>query len=391
MEATKILCVDDEYRILRSLQRNLRHEGYELHLESCPVSATRLLNELSFQVIIADQRMPKMFGTEFLKIARSAQPKAIRILLTGYSEPEYAIAAINEAAVWRYVQKPWDRDDLIKLVRAATTRYQSFHKALAKVNSQVEEKSSLSSIKGISSKRLQISHLVNNLIAFQNSQKASHAARVEKIAFLLCEEIGLKASQTEAIRCAALLSCLSGYHQTPGLNQYNSLQGSLFVQCGMTEVQVILQAIDENYDGSGVPNKISGRNIPLGARILSLIKSWDLFENNQNIAGGSVEQRLQNFLIVQHKKFDPEVCKSFKKLVYGGKLPREFEVQLNLSDLKPGAKLAREMRSPSGILLLKANTTLTQAQIEKVQNMSVGDEDSRIVYIYSELENQLAS
>src|SRR3990172_4680103 len=90
-----ILCVDDEVNILSALRRLLRPFGWRVVTESSPGRALDLLLEDSFDLIISDMRMPEMDGAQFLEQARSLQPDAIRILLTGQADLVSTADAIN--------------------------------------------------------------------------------------------------------------------------------------------------------------------------------------------------------------------------------------------------------------------------------------------------------
>lgn len=107
----RILLVDDEERILRSLGLLLRMQ-YDVITTTRGSEALALLKEQEFHVLISDQRMPEMTGTEVLRQAREISPHTIRILLTGYADAEASLASINEGEVFRYINKPWGPKEL---------------------------------------------------------------------------------------------------------------------------------------------------------------------------------------------------------------------------------------------------------------------------------------
>ena len=121
---SRVLIVDDERSILQALRRLLRKEGFEATFTDSPHEALERLRQESFAVILSDQRMPDMQGTQLLARAREISPDTIRILLTGYGDPEVAIEAINQGAVSSYISKPWDDDELRTLVRQAVTQFE---------------------------------------------------------------------------------------------------------------------------------------------------------------------------------------------------------------------------------------------------------------------------
>lgn len=118
MSKPTLLLIDDEERILRSL-RMLFFTGYNVHMTTDPHEAIRILRDEQVHVVVSDQRMPVMQGSELLRIARETSPATMRILLTGYSDLEASIASVNEGEVFRYLMKPWDGDEVKRVVAEA--------------------------------------------------------------------------------------------------------------------------------------------------------------------------------------------------------------------------------------------------------------------------------
>ena len=123
-----ILCVDDEIDNVEVLERTFR-TSYNVITATSGLEALKILEEKDVAVIISDQRMPQMTGVEFLQKSISSHPNAVRILLTGYSDINSVIDAINTGQVYRYITKPWDIHDLKSTVARAVERYR-MHKEL---------------------------------------------------------------------------------------------------------------------------------------------------------------------------------------------------------------------------------------------------------------------
>jgi signal transduction histidine kinase/response regulator RpfG family c-di-GMP phosphodiesterase len=115
----KILIVDDEPDNLDLLYRTFHRDYKVLRAESGPAALEILAKQGEVAVIISDQRMPKMSGTEFLSLTAAKYPDVIRIILTGYTDVEDLVEAINAGKVFKYVTKPWDAQELINLVSQA--------------------------------------------------------------------------------------------------------------------------------------------------------------------------------------------------------------------------------------------------------------------------------
>lgn len=117
-ERVRILFVDDEERILRSLALQFRRE-YEVLTESDPRRALERLKTESVHVLVSDQRMPGMSGAELLAAAQQIAPQTLRILLTGYSDLDAAVDALNNGGIFRYLTKPWDAQEMAFTLRQA--------------------------------------------------------------------------------------------------------------------------------------------------------------------------------------------------------------------------------------------------------------------------------
>lgn len=113
-----VLCVDDEPGILRSLKWLLQKE-FDVMTAPSGQQGLALVQCNDFDVVISDQRMPGMTGSEFLREVRKTSPRALRILLTGYSDLQAILRSVNEGEVFRFISKPWNIADLPRVVGEA--------------------------------------------------------------------------------------------------------------------------------------------------------------------------------------------------------------------------------------------------------------------------------
>lgn len=140
-----VLLVDDEPENLRALERTLRSHFPTVTCESA-TEALQKLEKQSFAVIISDQRMPQMVGTEFLSRAATKYPLTTRIILTAYTDSQNMLDAINRAEIYRYITKPWKNEELISAVSQGVERHRllsenrSLIEALESKNRRLEEK-----------------------------------------------------------------------------------------------------------------------------------------------------------------------------------------------------------------------------------------------------------
>ncbi|MCG2577152.1 response regulator [Dechloromonas sp. XY25] len=114
----RVLCVDDEPNILRALSWLLRKDFQVVTADSAE-DALGLVSGGEFDVVISDHRMPEMSGVDFLSQVKVLAPRAMRILLTGYSDMQAVIQSVNESEVFRFVSKPWDVVELPLIVAQA--------------------------------------------------------------------------------------------------------------------------------------------------------------------------------------------------------------------------------------------------------------------------------
>ncbi|MEO8674464.1 MAG: EAL domain-containing protein [Casimicrobiaceae bacterium] len=114
-----LLLVDDEENNLRALKRVLRRDGYDIHTATSAQQALELLAHTDIAVIVSDQRMPGMSGTELLARAKSLYPATIRIILSGFTDLGMITSAINEGAVYKFLTKPWEDEALREDIRGA--------------------------------------------------------------------------------------------------------------------------------------------------------------------------------------------------------------------------------------------------------------------------------
>jgi len=119
----QVLVIDDETEVLNTLNRQLRRE-FDTFLAHNTGEALSILRDRPIQVVISDERMPGMTGSEFFSQIQQQYPEAIRLLLTGYADLQAVIQAINQGHIYRYIAKPWDATEIRTIVRDAYQRYQ---------------------------------------------------------------------------------------------------------------------------------------------------------------------------------------------------------------------------------------------------------------------------
>ncbi|MCL5062778.1 MAG: response regulator [Nitrospiraceae bacterium] len=118
-----ILIVDDEPNVISALTRVFIDEPYRIYSANSAPKAMEILKKHSIKVVISDERMPEISGSEFLSMVREQFPNIIRIMLTGHASIDSAMKAINEGEIYRFFTKPWNDMDIRFAVKAAIDKY----------------------------------------------------------------------------------------------------------------------------------------------------------------------------------------------------------------------------------------------------------------------------
>lgn len=136
MEKGSIVVVDDEQVVTSALKMLFKVEGFKnANYFNNPLEALEYLKNNEPDVIISDVKMPEMNGVEFLAEAKKLYPDVSKILLTGYADKENAIQAINEVGIYKYLEKPWDNDDLVITIKNGIER----SNLIKKLNEKISE------------------------------------------------------------------------------------------------------------------------------------------------------------------------------------------------------------------------------------------------------------
>lgn len=139
MEKTKssdtIVIVDDEDMVLTSIDSFLQLESdYNVMSFTKAVEALEFISKNSVDLVISDYLMPEMNGIEFLAKVKNMKPEIPRIILTGYADKENAIKAINEVGLFQYIEKPWENDNLLLIIRNGIEKFKLIRQLQDKIS-----------------------------------------------------------------------------------------------------------------------------------------------------------------------------------------------------------------------------------------------------------------
>jgi len=189
--AYRILLVDDEANVLSALKRVFRQENYQVVTCQTPQEALEKLSQERFQLIISDYMMPGMNGGELLSRARASYPEMIRIMLTGHADVNAVVSAVKTGAVYKFILKPWNDDDLRVTVALALEQHTLIEKNRQLKKENIEKKRDVDQLVKISvNNRSQLAHTLNKhgLLNDQQLQEILHTQQQckEPVIRLLC-------------------------------------------------------------------------------------------------------------------------------------------------------------------------------------------------------------
>ena len=278
------MLVDREPAELRRLERLFDHT-YQVICAASGEEALRMLEQHDVALLITDQRLRGMTGTELLEQAAQLRPHVVRILLTAHADADALAAAINRAQVYRYATKPWDEEELSRTVARALRHYEvtrSRHEA---------EETNKRLARRLRAMTRGVVRAIADTIEAKDRYVYGHARRVSGYATAIGRRMRLSVHELEQIGLAALLHDV-GKISTPdsillkpaALNDEERAVVRLHPERGarllaavpeMEEVASAVRHHHENYDGTGYPEGLAGEQIPLASRIIHVADAYD--------------------------------------------------------------------------------------------------------------------
>lgn len=418
----KVLLVDDEEGILRALKRLLKDQNVEVATASNGTSAIELMGSNRFALIISDQRMPGMTGVELLQRSRELSPDTIRILLTGYADIDATVNAINNGSVRYYFNKPWDDEFLVSRIRESlelfeTTRENRRLQQLTKrqneelkelnENLQLKVSEQTAEIRAqhqeLNQSFMETIKAFSTLIELRSKDTGSHSQRVAVHVKAMLEGQDLNEKEYQDVVVAAYLHDIGKvslpdkildtpleklslaerdqYHRHPMLGQ-----ACVFKIGGFEEIGVIIRHHHEHYDGSGFPDQLTEKRIPLGARIIRLCDAFDRYAYG---AGFPTPEKINEAAgrIVQYSgsEFDPDLVKRFIDYDIARRLYHDESTNVRLlrpDQLKEEMVVARDIKTRNGMFLLPKNAKLTSGMIARINKINAVDPLAEPVRVY---------
>lgn len=380
----RILYVDDEVNLLSSFRSLMRKEDFETFLLQDSTLIEEMLEKSGpFAVVLSDQRMPGLTGTELLETVANTHPETLKILVTGYSDYDEMIRAINNGGISHYIAKPWKDEELKNIVRTMYNRY----------NLTTENKYLISELESKNSKLkelregtiLESTHLLVDVLSYINPHAASQTDRVksaglpilEKIADLSHQEIweisigfdlfnlGFAVMPTW-IQLALNKEGLSAASRFSICNDHHLLAAQLLERIpGFEGAAKIIQLSRKNFNGTGSPEnvKISGKELPLGARFLKILVDMDKLSSPH-----FKDIEILKSMAEQTAKYDVELLNLIIESFTDVSELKSKELMVYSQDLMPGMLILQTIQTISGIKLVNPNTVLTKTSLMAIRS-----------------------
>jgi putative two-component system response regulator len=288
-----ILCVDDEDYILRALERLFANSKHKVLFSMSGNDALDILVRENVDIIITDYRMPGMNGVEFLKRAKVISPSSHRIMLSGYSDMDVTILAINEGEINKYIAKPWVNADFLKLIEASILQISKKPANSGNASSDtIDLEQQIHDIKH-TLKQANFSALraLSRAIELKDTYTKGHCDRVMKLSEMLTRALVLENDRVVHLRYAALLHDIGKIgvpreilnkkgRLTPeefGLIKNHPEKGAYItseIDFLRTSTGIILEH-HEKVDGTGYPHGKKTDEILFETKILSIADVYD--------------------------------------------------------------------------------------------------------------------
>jgi response regulator RpfG family c-di-GMP phosphodiesterase len=372
-QPAQILCVDDEPNVLEGLSMHLQR-NHAVFTATNGREALELLREKpNIAVVISDMRMPQMDGATFLAKARQLAPQAVRILLTGQTELESAISAVNDGQLFRFLTKPCPPSSLLRAVDDAIEQHK-----LVTAERILLEQTVHGSIKALT-----------DVLALVDPVSFGRANRIKRLVVELCSQLGI--TERWYIEVAAMLSQLG--HMTLPAETVQKLETGEALDAQERQMVARLPTVVDQLIGS-IPRLEPVRELLIGAlrdsparplalsgagqqkrvaaSVLRIALDYDQLET-KGVRGPALVVELRT----RAERYETPVLDALAKLRERPSSEPELR-WVTLSALRVGMVFAQDLRSKTGILLAARGFEVTDGFIERVRNLRAGSVPERV-------------
>ncbi len=387
-----VLVVDDEPAILRSLSRTFHGQPIVLHTALGGKAAIEMLEKNHYDLVLSDMRMPDVDGAEVLNRAYDFYPESVRMLISGYTDHDLMIKAINDGRVHGFIEKPWNNKQLVSKVKAALSELNAKQTMPDKPSKEpvvetlqadlVQEPHDLMNgnkdmTEGISSRGRGVLLMLMQSMQQRLPEQWSHSKRVAESARLFAKYLNLPTSmQTQCY-------LIGRFYSIGKLMLSDDLNKKCEYQYSKAEQQQVMEHFELGKALIGLDSQLKGV-----VNAIQQLKQTNYTDQDR------LETRINSIVIYYdklisgqfHKKPEAPRCartllKEKSGVVFDPELVDNFLLMMDRCDdgvisgatrsvsprgLTPGMKLAQPLITPKGQILLPVDTVLTQRMIDRL-------------------------
>jgi putative two-component system response regulator len=323
-----VLFVDDEPLVLEGLRRSVRKDFIADLANGPDEGLDKLRRDRRYAVVVSDMRMPGMDGAEFLATVRVISPDSVPVMLTGDSDIEVAMRAVNQGHIFRFLRKPVTQKQILATLHECVEYYHArrSEKEQLEITTNALEELDVGTLNALA-----------RAIDAKSAWTAGHSERVTNLALKMGHALGLPARDLQIVHRGGLLHDI-GKIGTPAtvLDKPGRLEAGEMkimqehVKTGVRilepvpcfrEILPVVAQHHEWFDGSGYPAGLAGENISLHARIVAVADVYDAIISDRPYRRGFPQQ--QALEILQQRsgtQFDPRVIEILMRLRIAGQL-----------------------------------------------------------------------
>jgi CheY-like chemotaxis protein len=356
----RVLCVDDDAFLLDILTRTIGGD-YEVLTSSSGAEALQLIeNSEPIQVVVSDHRMPGLSGAQLLQIVREKYPLIVRVLLTGETDLVEAVAAMNQAGLFRFLLKPATRPILLDTLRAAVAQHQ-----LQVAERELLQKTLVGTMRALS-----------DVLAIANPMAFGHVGRIQELALAVANQ--MKLPEQWPLEFASLASQL-GHIALPERTLRRLYAGdSLSPQesAQVTQSALVAERILKRIPRLGPVTDIlsslaTGRKSDgsrscesMGAEILRVVSAYEAVERTTASRDTAVHR-----LRAQAARFDPEVVNTLTELL-GLKLAEDETIEVPIGRMCVDMIVAQDVCTRTGALLVPRGYRVSESFMARLGNFN---------------------
>lgn len=416
----RVLCVDDEVNILKSLQRTLMSPSWELVFANSGEKALEIMAQLPVDVIVSDMKMPQMSGAELLEQIAQSYPSSYRILLSGYADNNSLMAAINQGKIQRYLQKPWSNEELkicvqdgveqIRLQRQNKLLQQQLliaNKQLKSAGLQLEEQVNQrtaqlrASLMQMRQEQAACLNIMFDMLSSVPGYQSGFAHNVQELCINLATRLKLGKSDIEFCGQAGLLHELGFIRLAPALLakalgplhplehkdvlQHVIYSKQLLSSKGLQSVASMIYHQYEAYSGGGFPEHLLAANIPIGARILAVARDyWAWLMGRRTPDKITPAEAFQRMNEQSKKLYDPDILRELRKIALhvSAAFHADPKQSIALRQLAPGMVLRFALFDHSKQMLLPEGHVFTPQSVKEIQTIGRDVNPPLLIFVH---------